>query len=499
LALALPAAVRSDVQARVLLGAAWSAYNLGDHPRTARLAGDGITRARQAGEPQLELWGRNLLAGLAWNAGNPDGIRAQLQDSSGLLEQADPALASRAHVMLANAALLTGDLAEHQQHAQRAAELARTAAGQEGLALALTVTAVSPITGAGISPATEAGLDEALALLNTQADRFTETIMRYWRARLFATVGQLDAAEAEVALCWAAGRDGAIRLVEMLGPFAEARLAAAAGDTPAAVDALRRAADGGRQSGVTQFVPITLASRACLAAIAGDERTAAATLAEARAALRDRRQMITQATVTYTEAFVAWQQGELVEAERLARSATVQWHRCRDLMDAADGIGFLGVLATDRERFTDAAIFLAAADGARTRLRYLTPGFTAHRRAADRATRQAREILGDDRFAQAWERGEALTLDQAVAYAARRGGGRKRPASGWASLTPTELEVAGLVAAGLRNEAIAQRLFMAPGTVKVHLTHVFAKLGVSSRAELAAQAATHTLPTGRSS
>ena len=43
--------------------------------------------------------------------------------------------------------------------------------------------------------------------------------------------------------------------------------------------------------------------------------------------------------------------------------------------------------------------------------------------------------------------------------------------------------------AGLRNEAVAERLFIAPGTVKAHLTHIFTKLGITTRTELAAQAA----------
>ena len=46
---------------------------------------------------------------------------------------------------------------------------------------------------------------------------------------------------------------------------------------------------------------------------------------------------------------------------------------------------------------------------------------------------------------------------------------------------------------GLRNDAIARRLFIAPGTVKVHLSHIFAKLGITTRAELAAQAAAQDL------
>ena len=71
--------------------------------------------------------------------------------------------------------------------------------------------------------------------------------------------------------------------------------------------------------------------------------------------------------------------------------------------------------------------------------------------------------------------------------------GANDPATGWASLTPAELQVARLVGEGLRNEAIARRLFIAPGTVKVHLTQIFAKLGITTRAELAAQAASRNL------
>jgi DNA-binding CsgD family transcriptional regulator len=80
-----------------------------------------------------------------------------------------------------------------------------------------------------------------------------------------------------------------------------------------------------------------------------------------------------------------------------------------------------------------------------------------------------------------------------VAYATRKGGGRQRPAAGWASLTPAEREVVRLVGEGLRNDAIARRLFIAPGTVKVHLSHIFAKLGITTRAELAARAAVQDL------
>jgi DNA-binding CsgD family transcriptional regulator len=473
----------------LLLGAAWSVYNLGDSSRAAELAGEGVTCARRAGTVHLEFWGRNLLAALAWVDGDADRIRALLEHSTGRLTEVDPALASRAEVLLANAAYLSGDLAEQQRHGQRAIDLAREAPGQEGLALALTAFTMGAITGTGIVPATQVALDEAAEVAATQPDLFTEVITRHWRARLFAAQGYAEAAETEIALCWAVGRAGAVRLVEFLGPLAEARLAAAVGDTAAATAALRRAADGGQRIAIAMLVPVTLASLACMTAVAGDESAAVGVIAETRALLGGRHQAITQATLRYAEAILAWHGGKLADAEHLARAATRQWHQCRDLIDACDGLELLGMLAAARERPADAARLLAAAAKARPGLGYLTPGFPADRQAAAQAAADAGRAVGGEEFARAWAQGHALTLDEAVALAARHSGGRKRPAAGWASLTPAELEVVRLAGQGLRNEAIARQLFIAPGTVKVHLSHIFTKLGVTTRAELAAKAA----------
>jgi DNA-binding CsgD family transcriptional regulator len=53
-------------------------------------------------------------------------------------------------------------------------------------------------------------------------------------------------------------------------------------------------------------------------------------------------------------------------------------------------------------------------------------------------------------------------------------------------LTPTEREVAELVAEGLSNPGIADRLFISRAIVKTHLTHVFTKLDITNRAQLTA-------------
>ena len=58
-------------------------------------------------------------------------------------------------------------------------------------------------------------------------------------------------------------------------------------------------------------------------------------------------------------------------------------------------------------------------------------------------------------------------------------------------MTPAELDVARLVAHGLTNPQIGEKLFISRRTVQAHLSNVFAKLGISSRAELASETARH--------
>jgi DNA-binding CsgD family transcriptional regulator len=67
----------------------------------------------------------------------------------------------------------------------------------------------------------------------------------------------------------------------------------------------------------------------------------------------------------------------------------------------------------------------------------------------------------------------------------------RRPGTGWAAMTESELAVARLVAQGLSNREVAERLFVSPHTVSSHLRHVFAKLGVNSRVELTRLAGQH--------
>jgi len=70
-------------------------------------------------------------------------------------------------------------------------------------------------------------------------------------------------------------------------------------------------------------------------------------------------------------------------------------------------------------------------------------------------------------------------------------GPRRRPATGWQSLTPTELQVAELVGQGLTSPQIATRLYLSPRTVQTHISHSLRKLNLRSRVELATTVARH--------
>ncbi len=70
-----------------------------------------------------------------------------------------------------------------------------------------------------------------------------------------------------------------------------------------------------------------------------------------------------------------------------------------------------------------------------------------------------------------------------------------RPAIGWGSLTDTERTITDLVAQGLSNRQVASRVFLRTHTVAFYLRHVFRKLGVISRVQLARMAAGQTART----
>ena len=165
----------------------------------------------------------------------------------------------------------------------------------------------------------------------------------------------------------------------------------------------------------------------------------------------------------------------------------------------ARGLEAFAGLAGAEDR-PELAVQLTAAAGA---LREAA-GFPALSGArAERYLAPARR-LGEPAIAHLWAQGLAMGSDVAVALAL---GEPQEAADGRdtvtlaavgayevavalpGTLTPRECQVAALVASGRSNKAIAEELFISPATAARHVANILAKLGFSSRAQIAAWAA----------
>jgi len=225
----------------------------------------------------------------------------------------------------------------------------------------------------------------------------------------------------------------------------------------------------------------------CVSLELGDLDAARAALADALEVAEQAENPWVIAKVQHARGLVARAAGEPRDAEDMWHAALVMRDRCGLAPGIAESLEALSSLAADEESYEEATRLLAASAALRTRIGFVHQ--PVERSRYDANMERLESALDADAFAAAWSDGELLTADDAVAYASRARGERKRPSSGWASLTPTEERVVALVAEGLTNPQIAERLFVAPGTVKVHVSHVFTKLGLSTRSELAAAAA----------
>jgi DNA-binding CsgD family transcriptional regulator len=207
------------------------------------------------------------------------------------------------------------------------------------------------------------------------------------------------------------------------------------------------------------------ADRAEQARTAGDANAEGAARASGAAFLATARADLVradQAGIQVGPEALAWLARAEAEAERLeGRSGVAQWRA------AADGFtyGYVYEEARSRWRLAEALLLEGLRDEALAEVR--TAHATAERLGAE-PLRAAVEALA---------RRARLDLGQGVP---------EHP--GTAGLTPRELEVLRLVAAGRSNSQIAGELFISPKTASVHVSNILAKLGVHSRVEAAATA-----------
>jgi predicted ATPase/class 3 adenylate cyclase/DNA-binding CsgD family transcriptional regulator len=194
--------------------------------------------------------------------------------------------------------------------------------------------------------------------------------------------------------------------------------------------------------------------------------------------------VISAAEADLLDSRIQRRQGHRDIAEHAAHRALSQSEELPAWTITVDALEVLAGLAADAESYEEAARLLGSARQLRDTTGYQ---FCITERDADLA--HVRDNLGREHFDTVYAEGRDLPLDEALSYARRGRGERKRPTTGWDSLTPTETQITALLVDGLTNAEIGRRLFVSPRTVQTHLTRMYTKLGVTSRTELAARAA----------
>ncbi|WP_155763741.1 LuxR family transcriptional regulator [Mycobacterium asiaticum] len=429
----------------------------------------------------------------------------------------DPALLTHALIGCGMLAVYNAEIC--QPYLDEAIELARARRDQWALSKILNYQAAVSVYLGDVTTARAAGA-EGRDIADALGDQFTSWGCRVWHSAALGLQGELPRAEEALrslarevdatgdlamqavvhttygnVLAYKGCADGAsaaahtaLRAVEAVGGYygdavyaALANAALTGGDTTAARQAAeecRRRTVPIREAFIRAFNPLAEAALA-----SGD-------LAAARSWVDDTLAIVPgghQVTPLSLRAWVAKAQGESDQAERDAHEALTVAARTQAYLRVPDTLECLARLAADAGNHSYAARLLGAARGMRERNGQVRlPMYQADYEAT---VAEVREALGDNDFENSSAEGHALSREEAIAYAQRGRGERRRPATGWGSLTPMELDVVRLVTSGLGNKEIGARLFVSPRTVQTHLTHVYAKLGITSRVHLVQEAA----------
>jgi predicted ATPase/class 3 adenylate cyclase/DNA-binding CsgD family transcriptional regulator len=326
--------------------------------------------------------------------------------------------------------------------------------------------------------------ERAIAVAEAVGEPVSAGIARSYRAIAWADRGEARPAQEEVgpamARAVAAGAGMAIPVLEIASFYAQA----AAGEHEPARAGLQEAVEhrAGESLQGSAFA-LTMLARVELAQgmreDAAEHAAAAREITESVLANR-----LLTSTATNLLAACALQAGEPSEAEALAHTALAEALGGDFAPQVQAALDVLAGIAAALESYEESGRILGAAERAREQLGHVR--WPAEQAAIEQLRELLAARLGERELVETIEEGHAMSTEDAIGWLRRARGARKRPAGGWESLTPTELRVAELAAEGLTNPEIGERMFIARGTVKIHLSHVYAKLEVRNRSELAA-------------
>ena len=193
-------------------------------------------------------------------------------------------------------------------------------------------------------------------------------------------------------------------------------------------------------------------------------------------------------TALWTRGMARWMSGDNAAATEDALACLRIKEQLGDLHTIAMPFDLLTLCLVDAGDFARAAVLHGASESLWALLNAPLFMGPAYKEIVEHAAGTARSSLGEERFGTLTRYGFALPLPAvlAVAHGEAPAGPAAEPAPGTEvkPLTRREKEIAALVANGLGNREIAERLFLSKRTVDSHVEHIFTKLGFSSRTQL---------------
>ena len=442
-----------------------------------------------------------LATALCWGLGHVDAAEAVLDEAGPRLGPAD---AAEVRAYRASIAFFGGRVGEAAAAAE--AVLVDTCAGNRARVRAITIAiAAWACQGrlAAACGAADVALEPSLAL----ADELPEEVGDQVLARCIAlmTGGLLDEADAVLRAIHDLAPEQRRRDFQAPLDLLVGRLAYLRGDLAGASARLNRAAEVFATHDPQRFAPWCHGLRALVAAQQGRADDAASSLDEAAAASNPAIRVF-EADVTTAAAWMLAARGELASARRVAAAtaaeavqagmnlaAATAWHDLARLGGPDEAAEPLAALAQEMEgplpaAFAAHAAALAAGDGAA--LDEVCDAFAAMGARLFAAEAAAAAALAHRRegrmgsHVRARDRARSLTAacGGAATPTLRLLDAEAALADG---LTEREREVVELAARGLSNREISERLVVSIRTVNNHLNHVYTKLGLSDRAELA--------------
>lgn len=481
----------SAPRARVLWARAWLLWLAGDYMTALQTAQESLTAA-EAVEDTYAIARSLMVLGLIQMIPDPVGSRPGLQRSIDLAaEVGDEFLLAGATATLGYTYALCGEFAEGERLFNRALSITERTGNLENFAWCWNGLSLEPLYRAQLERLFELA-ERTVTTARELGDPVTEGLAHASMATAEIAQGHPQAALARLEesseRVLASGAGTAVPSTETMLASSHAAL----GNLDAAKQRLEDLIETGVDFGI--FLAGALATLADVVRAQGDTASAQAHAQRALETSERAGNPWTSASAREVLGRLAAARGSWTEAEELLHNALAQRAEAQVRLHLPQTLDALAEVAAGLESYEEAARLLGAAERSRADLGLVRwPPDQPRMRALTEALRAE---LGDEAFGAAHAEGAALTLEEAVAWIRRARGSRKRPAGGWESLTPTELHVIELTAQGLTNPQIGERMFISRATVKVHLSHIFAKLGITSRSQLAAEATKRGLETG---